>query len=292
MIEWINEIFGISNEVSVPTLISIIVFLIGGLVNYLFSKLKEYNLRKSNRETFRHLLKEVCKDLKTKEKNLLKFYPQINLKREETWRFKHRDIIYLETIFEFDFIEIYYSFRKQFSFSLNKKLKSKTFHKIWALLRKYKFYEHKIIQDLDNLTKSHSEQLERYNFNMEKYRELKELNHHKYMVESVSNKEKDIEIKLFLEKENEISYSWADLGEIRTHYFYSYNNLVKPLLELNREQSDLAITLEYGKILVQCELEYQQLESIINSYNHIFKDYYLGYKRDHKLLKKYLELIK
>lgn len=72
MIEWINEVFGISNEVSIPTLISIIVFVIGGLVNYLFYKLKEYNLRKSNRETFRHLLEEVSKDLKTKERNLSK----------------------------------------------------------------------------------------------------------------------------------------------------------------------------------------------------------------------------
>ena len=36
MIEWINEFFGVKNEVSVPTLISIIVFIVGGIVNYLF----------------------------------------------------------------------------------------------------------------------------------------------------------------------------------------------------------------------------------------------------------------
>lgn len=292
MIEWINEFFGVKNEVSVPTLISIIVFIVGGIVNYLFSRIKSYNLRKSNRENFCHLLKEVAKDLKIKERNLSKFHPQINMEREEIWSFKHREIVYLETIFEFNFIDIYNSFRKQFSFSTNKKMKSKAFHKIWSLLRKYKFYEQRIMENLDNLVKFHSQQLDKYSFHLEKYRELKERNYHKYGTESASQNGKDIETKLFLEKENEIWFLWQDLGEIRTHHFYSYNNLVLPLLELNRDYSELAITLEYGKILVQCGIEYRQLESIINSYNHIFKDYYLGYRRDHKLLNKYLEYIK
>jgi hypothetical protein len=292
MIEWINDFFGVKNEVSVPTLISIIVFIIGGLVSYLFSEIKSYKLRKSNRENFLHLLEEVAKDLKTKERNLSKFYPQINIKREDIWSFKHKDIAYLETIFEFNFIEIYNSFRKQFSFSKNKKLKSKAFHKIWSLLRKYKFYERKILENLDNLVKFNSQQQDKYSFQLEKYRELRERNYHKYGTESVLHNGEDIETKLFLQKEDEIWFLWQELGEIRTHHFYSYNNLVLPLLELNRSECDLEITLEYGKILVQCGIEYRQLENTINSYNHIFKDYYLGYRRDHKLLKKYLELIK
>lgn len=289
MIEWINRIFGISNEVSVPTLISIIVFVIGGLVNYFFVKLKEFNSRKSNRETFRHLIKEIVKDLKIKERNLSKFYPQITIEREDTWSFKHRNIIYLETIFEFNFSEIYCSFRKQFSFSTNGKLKLKAFHKVWALLRRYKFYEDKVIENLDNLTKSFNEQTEKYSVLLEKYRELKEENDYKY--KNHSNSDEDIETKLFLDKENEIWFLWEDFGEIKTHHFYSYNNLVLPLLKLNRKHSDLEITLDYAKILVICELEYHRMESIINSYNDLFKDYYLGYRRDHKLLKKYLELI-
>ena len=214
-------------------------------------------------------------------------YPDISIETEKPWVFEHRHIIYLEIIFEFNFSEVYYSFRKKFSLSTNKELKSKAFHRIWSLLRKYKFYENRIFEDLDNLIKSSNEEFEQYNYYLEKYRELKEQEQHRFRKEPIS----DNKTKIFLKKEDEIWFSWEDLGEIRTHHFYSYNHFVLPILELHRTYSHLSITLECAQVLVKCQSKYYEMENIIDYYNSIFKDYYLGYRRDHKLLKKYLELI-
>lgn len=289
MIEWINKIFGIKNEVSVPTIISIIVFVTGGIINYIFIKIREYNSRKLNRNTFRLLLAEVIKDLKIKEKNMSKFYPQIVLTREDRFRFSQKTISYLDTIFEFDFKEIYYSFRKKFFFTPNKKLKDKSFHKIWAILRNLEFFEERLHNSLDAFTKTYSEQLGEYNAHLEKYREYNEQQIHKYNGVSFPDNEKIISD--FLNNEKIIWYAWLDLGEIRTHYYYSYNNLVLPLLELNRKYSELPITQESGRLLVLCELDYREIESTINTNYLIFKNYYLTYRRDQQLLKKCLEII-
>ena len=289
MIEWINKIFGIKNEVSVPTIISIVVFATGGIINYLFIKIREYNSRKLNRNTFRLLLAEVIKDLKIKEKNMGKFYPQIVLTREDRLHFSQKTISYLDTIFEFDFKEIYYSFRKKIFFASNKKLKDKAFHKIWAILRNLKFFEERLHNSLEAFSKTYSDQLGEYNSHLENYREYNEQQIHKYNGESFPNIEKNI--CDFLDKEKIIWFAWEDLGEIRTHYYYSYNNLVLPLLELNRKHSKLPITQESGRLLVLCELNYREIESTIDTNYLIFKNYYLNYRRDQQLLKKCLEII-
>lgn len=108
MIDWINKFFGIKNEVSVPTIISLIVFITGGIINYIFLKIREFNDRKINRNTFNLIINEVYKDLKTKEKSIAEFYPQVSVKNEDNFIIKQTSISYLDTIFEIDFKEIYY----------------------------------------------------------------------------------------------------------------------------------------------------------------------------------------
>lgn len=289
MIDWINNILGISNEVSVPTLISIIVFIIGGIINFAFLKIRELNSRRLYRNTFCFLLTEVIKDLKIKETNMAKFYPQITLTREESFIFTQKTVSYLDTIFELDFKEIYNSYRKRFFFAKRRNLKEKAFHKIWKVLRDLKFNEERLHNSLDDLAKTHSSLLGEYNSHIERYREYNEQQTHQVR----SAKKFDIEKELvdFLEEEKNIWFNWEDLGEIRTHYYYSYQKLILPLLNLNRKYSKLPITLEYGRLLVLCELDYNEIKSNIDSYYLIFKNYYLSYRKEHNILQRCLDII-
>jgi len=279
MIEWINNTFGISNEISVPTLISIIVFVTGGIINFLFLKLKEYKNRKQNRDTFRFLLNEVNNDLRIKEKNMLLFYPKISIKRVDMLTFPLKTISYLDIIFELDYKDIYYSYRKKNL--MFKRIKDKAFHKIWANLNELKFREENLHNNLKDFNTSHNDKLESYNKHIEKYREYSEQQIHK--------QEKGFSD--FILKEKQIWLNWEDLGEIRTHHYYSYNHLVLPLLKLNRENSNLAITLKSGQLLVPCELDYQEIENTTNYYHLVFKNYYTNYRNIKKVLIKCLDII-
>lgn len=290
MIEWINNFFGIKNEVSVPTLISLIVFIVGGLIKYFFDKLKEFNQRKINRNTFTLLLKEVSKDLNSKEKNINKFYPQINLLNEESFTYNQNSISYLETVFEFDFKEIYYSFRKKFFWDLcNSKLKNKAFHKIWTILRKQKYFEEKIEISILDLSSKYNSQVSLYYASLEEFRKHNDVLMQKY--QGFEHSLTDLKLYNYLNEMDEIWLEWQNLGDIRTFHYYSYNNLVIPLLELNREYSHMEISLKPATLLLNCFTKYAEIENIINSYNKQFKIYHKIYLDDQRMLKKCLLII-
>jgi len=170
MIEWINQTFDIKNEVSVPTLISIIVFLVSGLTTYLFTKLREITNRKHTRNTTILLLQEVLLDLKTKELNTFDFYKTISIEHKQSWYYPHKPISYLETLFELEFNHIYYSFRKKFFWKCNRKIKEKGFHRIWATLRNLRYMEEKLEKDIENMSSRFNEYHNGYMEAIDNYR--------------------------------------------------------------------------------------------------------------------------
>lgn len=291
MIDWINNFFGIDNEVSVPTLISLIVFITGGIINYIFSKIKGFNDRKINRTTFNLLIQEVYKDLNTKKKSIAAFYPQISVKNENNFIIKQTTISYLDTIFEIDFKETYYSFRKKIFWSFyNRKLKHKAFHKIWTILRQQKYFEEQIKDSLTNLSSTYDLHLKLYNSHLEEYRKYSDRVMHKYKDFSTSPSE--ITLVEYLNARDVIWINWGDLGQIRTFYYYSYNNLVGPMLELDRKNSDLEITLESSNLLLSCYLEYMEIENTLTSYQKQFIIYHQLYRNNERTLKKCLMIMK
>lgn len=290
MIEWMNNFFGIKSEVSVPTLISLIVFIIGGIINYLFTTIKEFNQRKINRETFILLLNEINRNIKQKEKNISKFLPQINLLNEESIIFTQSSISYLDTIFELDFKEIYYSFRKKFYWSLcNRKLKDKAFHKIWSILRNQKYFEEKILTSVNDFSTLYNSHVTSYYTLLEEYRKYNDELMHEY--QGFEHQDTNSKLHEYLDSLDEIWFAWQELGEKRTFHFYSYNKLVLPMLELNRKYSDLITTLKSSTLLLNCQREYSEIENIINSYNKQFTIYHKMYLDKQRLLKKCLLLI-
>lgn len=291
MIDWINKFFGIKNEVSVPTMISLIVFITGGIINYIFLKIREFNDRKINRNTFNLIINEVYKDLKTKEKSIAEFYPQVSVKNEDNFIIKQTSISYLDTIFEIDFKEIYYSFRKKIFWSFcNKKIKHKAFHKIWAVLRQQKYFEEQIQTSLVNLSSTFNLHLKQYNSHLEDYRKFNDKLMHQYY--DFSHDKSEIKFVEYLNAQDQIWVNWGDLGEIRTFYYYSYNNLIAPMLELNRKNSDLGITLESSNLLLNCHLEYMEIENTLTSYQKQFIIFHQLYKDNQRRLKKCLQIIK
>ncbi len=289
MIKWLNDILGISNEVSVPTLISIIVFVLGGTINFLFNQFNAMHKRKVHRKTFLMLIKYIITDIKIKERNVENLKNQIELTYEEGWTYTQKTISYLDTIFEFDFEEMFYSFDKKFFWDSSKNVKYKAFHKIWEILRELKFFETQISVHLDDFTKGFDERHVKYNESMAISRD--------YIVQQANNVQfekylKDNPILLkYLEEEKNIWLAWNDLGEMRSHYYYSYNHLVRPLLLLNRKYPHLSITIDYTRSLLDCETAYYEIKNAVETYKGIFTTYHQFYKNRNRLLKKCLDII-
>jgi hypothetical protein len=292
MIEWINNTFGIKNDVSIPILISLIVFIVGGLASYVLHKIREFSSRIRTRKIFYSLLEEVIINLKVKEKHTYNFYPEIKTDHEGGWYLPYTTISFLETFFELDFNDIYFSFRKKFYWRFcSKKISYTAFNRIWSILRNLRFFEQKLERDLQKMISRFDSFHKEYGIKLEEYRKYHDdLSRKTKGVEIPKSEKKLYDYLIALDK---IWLEWQKLDEKkRTSFFITYNQLVKPVLELNRKNSDLQITQESSNLLLACEFQYIEMENTLNTYQKIFKQYYQTYRQARILLKKCLEIIK
>lgn len=292
MIEWINNFFGIKNEVSVPTFISIVVFFSGGFINYLLTILNSYSSRRSVRKTFYLVTSEIIANLKVKEKQALRFYPTIKPAHDKGWVFPYTSVSYLETLFELDFNEIYYSFRKRNDWSFcNKNIKNKAFHRIWATLRNLRFLETKLEKDLENMMLRFDVFHKEYNVKLEEYRKYHDSFCREIYGQNIDKS--NSELIIFLESLSKIWYDWLQMDETkRTAYFITHDNLVKPILELNQLHKSINLTAESTNLLLACSFQYIEMVNVLNLYNYIFKNYYRDYRESNIILAKCISILK
>ena len=289
MIDWLNNTFGIKNEVSVPILISLIVFLVGGLAKYILSRINDYNERLKTRTTIFLLIKEVIPDLKVKEKHTAEFYPTLTPSHRHSWQLKYTTVNYLETFFDLDFNEVYYAFRKKFFWSCSKRIKNRAFHRIWATLRNLKFFENRIEKDLEDLT---------YRFGMfhknyvEKLDIFRKKNDQMRMQFNGRIPKSETRLLNYLNAQNKIWTDWKEIdSEERTAYYTTYNHLVLPILELNRNNIELSFTNENTNALLDCVHQYIEIENVLKIYQNTFKLHSRNYRNGNRVLKKCLEII-
>jgi hypothetical protein len=292
MIDWINNTFGIKNDVSIPILISLIVFIVGGLASYILHKIREFSSRIRTRKIFYSLLDEVIKNLKEKEKNTKEFYPKIKTNHQGSWYLPYTTISFLETFFELDFNDIYFSFRKKFYWRLySKDISYRAFNRIWSILRNLRFFEQKLERDLEKMVNRFDSFHKEYGIKLEEYRKY----HDDFSRKTNGTLIPKSEIKLYdyIMTLDKIWLDWQKLDEKkRTSFFITYNQLVKPVLELNKKNSGIPITQESNNLLLACAFQFIEMENTLNVYHKIFKQYYRTYREARVLLKKCLKIIK
>jgi hypothetical protein len=99
MTEYLNKTFGIENNVSIPILVSLIVFIIGGISIFLIRVLINYFKRLQIRNSFLNILEEIIKKCKIRAKHTELFYPTLNIEHKSDWPLKFIRITYLELAF-------------------------------------------------------------------------------------------------------------------------------------------------------------------------------------------------
>src|SRR5690554_4378818 len=125
MIKWINCYFGIDNTISVPIIISLLVFVTGGFSKIILNWISSLN--KNTRYRFASLIEKICDNLKLKTKSTQDFYPQIKVSHLGPWSYKYKPISYLDIIYQIDFNEIHDTYYAKFKFSFSREEKEDSF---------------------------------------------------------------------------------------------------------------------------------------------------------------------
>jgi hypothetical protein len=288
MIESINNIFGITNDVSVPILISLIVFITGGFITYIFDKISAYQQRVQLRNTFLLLINQTTINLKTKEKYFQLFFPTLNVEHNDSWSLTNSPLSYLDTFFELNFADLYNAFRKKIFWSCsNKNLKNKAFHKVWSILRNLKFIESQIESNLNEMITKFTVYQNKYNESLLSYRKFFD-----DIIRDKNGKELPKELANFIVAQDKLWYKWEQKEESdRVKYFVTYNEIVKPVIELLKVNSSLPITKEIDVALLDCAHQYIQMEALLHAYQDLFYSHYMSYKASRRSLNKILKIL-
>ena len=292
MIEFLNNTFGIKNEISVPILISLIVFISGGIIRFIIKAIIDYFSRLQIRNSYRNILKEIVQKCKLKAKHTELFYPTLNMAHNDDWPLKFTRIAYLELAFQQNFNSIFNSFRILYKFRCKKKLRQKAFNKTWSVLEMLKFYENRILVDFENLVQKFTKHETAYYSHLEELRKqhdefFQPFSGEKINIVDFPEKEFD-----YIKEQNKIWAGWQSTDEV-TRRFKSkiFIRLVKPLYELNLKNQSIALTIKQNNILLAAIYEYEEMTKILTVNQRIFYGYFFNYKSSWKILEKCLKII-
>lgn len=281
-----------SYKLYVTAFISLFIFITGGIIKYSFSQFRAYQKRRSLRNIIRILLINTIKELKSSELHMYEFCKTVSVKHNASWNLIHKQLTYLNTFYEFSFSETYNAFQKKRQWQIGIKNKELAFHKFWALLRVLTFTENQIESNLKLMVDKHNEYHNKYKDSLSQFR----LNFDHLMIE-VNGKKIPNEISKdladYLGKQDLIWHKWEQQGEeTRMNYYRTYSTVVKPSLELLRENSMLKITKVFDKDLLDCTHQFMQMEGLLNSYKNQFYSHYLNYRTARRKLVVIVRILK
>lgn len=289
IIEFLNKTFDIKNDVSVPILISLIVFITGGIINYLIRSINKYFAKLRLRTSFRIMLKEIINQCELKSNLVKQFFPTLTEKNDGDWSMKIIKVTYIETAFKQDFSSLYNSFNYIFRCCCYKKLRLKSFNKIWSVIENLQFIENRIINDFDKLNKQYNEYENKYNSHLEDLRK-----HIDNLFQPLIGKPIPMEPKNpndYLKKLDGIVSKWQNSNNLLSNY-NRYYTLLTPIHELNKNSQDVQLILPLNNIIMPAMYEYAQMTKILNINYRLFYNYYINYRKSKRVLNKCLKILK
>lgn len=290
IIAFLNSTFGIDNNVSVPILISLIVFIIGGLANFLIKSINSYYSNLRIRNSYRVMLKEIVRQCELKEKFTKFFYPTLIIEHQGHWPMKFFRMSYVETATALDFNIIFNSFGHIFRIRNKKKLRLKAFNKMWSTIENLRFYENRIVGEFETLFKQFTEHENKYQYHLEELRKSHDKFFQPLIGRPITPGEFTPIVFNYVKEQDRIWHEW-EIMENRTSNINRYSNLIIPLLALNRHNPGIDFTLEINNCLLAAEHEFCLMNNILGLNRRLFYNYYRNYRSSKMGLKKCLEIL-
>jgi len=290
LLEYINEIFGIGNEVSAPILITILVFITGGLLSFIYYIITAYVQRKDLREIYLVMIKNIISDCKIKEKQTKRFFPTLTTEHKGNWSLSFMRINYLNTVFELNFNEVFKAFESAARFSCSKRLKQKAFHKIYSNLDNVKYFETFIKPDIENFITDFNNHHIKYKDSISKFNQI--MDKLRFDLNGIAITKGNSPIEDYAIITDKVWRKWLELDKTeRVHYKTTYKMLVEPTLVINRKEFKLPFTLEMNEYLMDCQIQYIEMENILKRAYLTFKNHNNNYRDTSRILTKCIKIL-
>ena len=288
MVDLINNYFGIGNDVSVPIVVSLIVFVLGTFFQVVYKYIVRLLDRKNQRSVFKSILKDTIRLVRASENNTFDLRSKIRFDYSDAnWDFKHTPIYTIDSdTFNVNYAKVYSSFKRTFIFC-NKKLKREAFRKIWEIFSLLKFIDGKKADDFHQMVDRYNAYKREYDSNIQRYKDQFD----DFAIKNRGVKVKNVDEMVGLL--DEVWKKWEEGPEdTRTHVCTTYFNVIKPSYDIIRnEHFETAKLLGFDKPIVECMQAQIQIDSLLKSYNSLLWNDYIIYRSSRRLLKKINNII-
>lgn len=286
MLEYLNNLLGIKNEISAPIVVSLIVFIIGGFVKIIISRIEIATKRKRLKKTFEAIITKTISDLKSREINAKEFYQNLDINKGKV-RFTYAitPMSYLEHFYQMNYDELYLAYTSYSFFS--KRVKEKSFHRIWEILATIKTVDEHIEINVKSMADNYKVAQNGYNDAIAEYKDEFDGIKRKH-----SGQRLDEEMYNFINPLNNIWKNFIKINaQERVLFNNSYNELILPSIALIRSKSKIASSFNLDKPLMKCDFFYKKMEDSLNVYQSVFRNDYIVYRKSKRLLKRIKEII-
>jgi hypothetical protein len=278
--DYLNETFSITNDVSVPIIISVIIFLIGGLAGSVKNFLSTWLLRRKIRKSFRNIIFQVERTSSIKSRRLNEYYPTLIVDNNDDWTYKYNPVTYIDIAFSQEYSEVFSAFISNYRY--NSVFKIKCFNKVWSILENLKFSEQRVLTELDNFNHKIILNQDRYKDFLEELR--KDNDNLITFVKGRNIPPTEIRTIDYIKERDAIFYAWQQMAR-RIDLANTHDHLIVPLRALNRQYQDVPFSNEQNSILLPATYEYAEMLKTLEVYRSTFYNYYRVYSSSSKILK-------
>lgn len=285
LMEFINTLFGIDNSTSAPILITLIVFIGGLLINWIYMLLNNIISRNNVKGLVKNMICEIIKSCDLQSKNFDEFVEEIKMQNSEIFSLKVSQINSLDSFNRLEYKLVYESYFSGWK-KLFAKKRLKAFNKMWAMISKLNYWDPKYIQNLTDYNSNYNRHLNKWNESMDSFRRLSAA-----LKQNVNGgKPVDKRLRPYVQLFNEILVRWQEKDDY-THPANVSEFLVEPLLDLNKDFEDSPFVIELDNYLLDLKLHYINLSKVVSANKSLFISHKYTYQNAARILKVCLKIL-
>ncbi|MEQ9149477.1 MAG: hypothetical protein RLP13_14460 [Cytophagales bacterium] len=266
ILDYLKSLFDISSDTAATIIITLSVFISSMLFTEIYKTSVRALERLNKRKMIIYFINHLTMDLRKQAKIWEQTVEMVNLYTVKDFSFK-RKVIDLSPIDSLGYHEIYNSFFKGFeNFGISNKLKIKSFNKFWNTIKAIEFWQDKSYESITYFIEKYNEYNDKRNESLEEFRKLTDqmtLNYAE-MLSDNGHAEYVMEI-------NKIKLDWHSM-EKNTQPDIVNKHLVQRVLKYNKLNPTIR-TLPITDVLLNAEIQYLNIEHLLESYKKQFENY-------------------
>jgi len=282
-----NERFGTDSNTSATLFITLFVFILGLLFQQLFVLYSKFIERRKIRKIFQVALRQFIKETSKQSSLYKKDSENYQMEKKTSFTFTRGSIFTCSSIQELGFEKTYAAFFLGIENWGHTKssLRQKAFIKIWGSVKSVEFWHNASFSD-------RSQFLEKYNSINEK-RNIAIENHRKLYEKAMTNLDgvkAEKAYREYVQALDAIHVSWQN-NPNRTRPDVLHEELVTPILDLNRGNHKFPLAISLNDNLLPASLEYENQLNFLKAQKKQTLAYYWAFRSYARISKKSLEIL-